>query len=588
MTDETPLISEESKAAAHARRLAWLAAAVAAATATSRVIGLVREMLTGYYYGVGTDFDAYTNIAIFPNLIRALLADAAISAAFVPVFTQLLIKGDKERAFRLASTLLTLIAVAIGAVVVVFLLVAGPVINLVYGDYIAKYGQEHLMVLMTDAIMPTVVLLCTAGVLIGVLYAYERFVMPAVISIVWNVVIIVFLIAFAQRIGIWALVWGNVVGTVAELTLLLIPLRRLEYRYRFRFDIKDPAVKQTLLLMIPVTTALGILNFNALIDQYFASLVGEGGPSAIYYSFRLYQLPQGVFAIAIGTVLFTSMSRYAALNDTQNYRETLARGIRQVFFITLPFAVWFFAVPSAFVRLVYEHGVFGADATARVVPALAFFSVGMAFANGNIILNRGFQSLQRPWLPMWVALFNLALNAILDWLFYQPFGVWGITLATSIVATWNFLALMYLMRRQIKRMEGRAIVVAIAKMIVAAAVLGGLSYGLWVALRGLYDYGLLVQFLVVIVIVAVSGAAYLGIAKVLGIPEMDLLREMVRRRRRRGRGGTAPRDPDAPGGSRSWKMSEATAEESEAVAMGDVAAAELESGEVGPPGDLGR
>lgn len=591
------LLTDDDKASGSAaRRLAWLAAAVALATAGSRIIGLVREMLTGYYYGDAKDFAAYTNIAVFPNLIRSLLADAAISAAFVPVFTQLLLKGEKERAYRLASTLLTVIAVAMGVIVLIFIALAPVLIHLIYGGYVAKYGTGHIMVLMTDAVMPTVVLLCTGGVIIGVLYAYERFVMPAVISIVWNAVIIAFLVVLAPRIGIWALVWGNVVGTVAELSLLLIPLRRLEYRYRFRLDVRDPAVKQTLLLMIPVTAALGILNFNALIDQTFASKVSQGAPAVIYYSFRLYQLPQGVFAIAIGTVLFTTMSRYAALNDMPNYRETLARGIRQVFFITLPFAVWFVVVPAVFVRFVYQHGMFKGSMTDLVVPALAALSIGMAFANGNIILNRGFQSLQRPWLPMWVALINLALNAVLDWLFYKPWGAWGITLSTSIVATWNFMALMFLMRRQIKRMDGRAIVIAIGKMIVAVTVLGGLSYGLWVAMRGFFDYGLAAEFLVVVVIVAVSGGAYLAVAKLLRIPEMDLLIEMVRRRRgkRRASGTGGPGEPGEPGGpeagtgSRSWRMSEQTAEEAEAVALGDVAAAEIESGEVGPPGDLGR
>lgn len=580
MTHDAELPGDQGRpAASHARRLAWLAAAVAAATAGSRVVGLVREMLTSFYYGQGIEFDAYSNIAIFPNLIRALLADAAISAAFVPVFTRLLLKDEKERAYRLASTMVTVVFIAISLVVLVFLAAAPFLIDLIYGDFVEQYGQERLMILMTDAVMPTVILLCTAGVIIGVLYAYERFVMPAVISIVWNVVIIIFLIALAPRIGIWALVWGNVVGTVAELLLLLIPLRKLEYRYRFSFAIRDPAVKQTLLLMVPVTTALGILNLNALVSQYFASLVGAGGPSAIYYSFRLYQLPQGVFAIAIGTVLFTQMSRYAALDDIGNFRQTLSAGVRQVFFITLPFALWFVMIPEAFVGLVYQHGEFTAANTAVVAPALAMFSLGMAFANGNIILNRGFQSLQRPWLPMWVSVFNLGLNALLDWLVYEPWGVAGITLVTAIVATWNFLALVFLMRRQIHGMAGRSICIALAKMAVASAALAGLSYGLWVLLRGWFDEGLAVQFAIVLLIVLVSGAAYLAVAKLLGIEEMDLLRSMVRRRRRKGGDGGAEGDGSV--------LSEATAEESEAVAQADVAVAESELGQR-PPGELGH
>jgi putative peptidoglycan lipid II flippase len=514
------------------RRLAWAAVMVAGATALSRVIGLGREMLTAAYYGTTGEISAYTNIAVFPNLIRALLADAAISAAFVPVFTRLLLKDEKERAYRLASSMLTLVAIAISVIVLLFLLVAPFVIRLLYGDFIENYGYERLMVLMTDAIMPTVIFLCTAGVVIGVLYSYEKFTMPAVISIVWNLVIILFLVFLADRIGIWALVWGNVVGTVAELLLLLIPLRKLEYRYRLRLDLKDPALKKTLLLMVPVTLALGVLNFNALISQAFASMVSEQAPADLYYSFRVYQLPQGVFAIAIGTVLFPTMARLAALDDIRNFRDTLAGGVRQVFFVTLPFAIWFTVLPEPFVSLIYEHGIFSSGDTARVSAALALFAVGMVFANGNIILNRGFQSLQRPWLPMWVSLFNLGLNALLDWLLYKPYGVAGITLATSIVATWNFLALLYLMRRQIKGMGGRALMGSVARMCVAGAVLAGVSWGIWRVSQGFFTDGFWAQVLVVLGVLVLGGGAYLVAAHLLGVEDVALLRSMVDRRRR--------------------------------------------------------
>ncbi len=513
------------------KRLAWAAVMVAAATALSRVIGLGREMLTATYYGTTGDISAYTNIAVFPNLVRALLADAAISAAFVPVFTRLLLKGEKERAHRLASTMLTVVALSIGVIVLLFLAVAPFLIKALYGDFIARYGYFRLMVLMTDAVMPTVVLLCTAGVVIGVLYSYERFTMPAVISVVWNVVIIIFLVFLAERIGIWALVWGNVVGTVAELLLLLIPLRRLDFRFRLRVDLKDPALKRTLILMIPVTMALGILNFNALVSQAFAALVSEAAPADLYYAFRVYQLPQGVFAIAIGTVLFPSMSRFAALDDLSSFRQTLAGGVRQVFFITLPFVVWFVAMPQVFVSLIYQHGIFEAEDTVRVSAALAMYSVGMLFANGNIILNRGFQSLQRPWLPMWVSLFNLALNALLDWLLYKPYGVAGITLATSIVATWNFVALAVLMRRQIRGMAGRALAWSVARMAICAAGSGGVSWGIWRLTEGFFARGIAAQVAVALALVLVGGAVYVSLAKLLRLEDVDLLRSMVRRRR---------------------------------------------------------
>jgi putative peptidoglycan lipid II flippase len=525
------------------KRLAWAAVLVAAATASSRIVGLVREMLTGYYYGTTGDISTWTSVAVFPNLIRSLLADAAISAAFVPVFMQLLVKGERERADKLASALLTLVAIVIGALVLVLVGLAPFLIKLIYPKMAATQSLFDLAVMMTRIVMPTVLLLCTAGVVIGILYSFERFTMPAVISIVWNVVIIGFLVFLAPRWGIHALVWGTVAGTVAELGLLLIPMRGLGYRYRFTLDFKDPYLRRTLLLMFPVTITLGILNFNSLIDTIFAWFVSPHAASQIYYAFRVYQLPQGVFAIAIGTVLFPSMSRFAATGDLASFRDTLAKGTRQIFFITIPFATWFIVMPDAFIRLVYQHGVFHGSSTVAVSGALLFFSIGMAFANGNIIMNRGFQSLQKPWLPLWVSLINLALNALLDLLLYKPMGINGITLGTSIVAAWNFIALVYLMRRHVSELGGRAIYAAIGKMAVCAAALGVVSWLIWWGLRS-HAHGLVSEFLVVGFMVLAGGATYLAAARLLHLEELDLLRSLLRRRRGGPPPGDAPQQAD--------------------------------------------
>jgi putative peptidoglycan lipid II flippase len=344
------------------------------------------------------------------------------------------------------------------------------------------------------------------------------------------VVIIGFLVFLAPRWGVNALVWGTVAGTIAELALLLLPMRGLGYRYRFSLDLKDPFLRRTLWLMLPVTVTLGILNFNSLIDTIFAWFVSKHAATEIYYAFRLYQLPQGVFAIAIGTVLFPSMSRFAATGDMTGFRDTLNTGTRQIFFVTIPFATWFIVMPIAFVRLIYEHGVLGRADAVAVAGALLYFSVGMAFANGNIIMNRGFQSLQRPWLPLFVSLINLALNALLDLLLYKPMGVNGITLGTSIVATWNFLALVYLMRRTVHELGGRTIYQAIAKMALCAAALGVVSWLIWWGLRS-WAYGLGREFVTVAVMVVAGGAAYLGAARLLRVEELVLLRTLIRRRR---------------------------------------------------------
>ena len=151
---------------------------------------------------------------------------------------------------------------------------------------------------------------------------------------------------------------------------------------------------------------------------------------------------------------------------------------------------WFVVVPDAVVRLIYQHGSFTASDTALVAPVLGFFTLGMLFANANIMFNRGFQSLQRPWLPLYVGLANLGLNALLDWALYRPLGARGIVLSTSLVSAFNFVALVWLLRRQIGLIDGRRIASAAARMAVGTAGLALVSFALWRALRGFADGGL--------------------------------------------------------------------------------------------------
>jgi len=524
-------IGQKTTVSDRGKKLAWAAVIVAVATGGSRVIGLAREILTAGYFGVHGPMSAYVAASIVPNLIRSLLAEAAISAAFVPVFTELLAKDQRERAYRLASSLLTAAWLVIGGLVAVFMLIT-PFLLRMFGSHLVDSPTLYGLATNTARILfPTVIVLASAGVIIGILYSYERFVVPALVPIFWNLGIISFLVAFADRIHIYALAWGVFAGTIIELVLLLIPLRGLGFRYRPVLDWRDPYFRKVILLMVPITVTLGILNFNALIDQVFAWRLNDRAAAQIGYAFRLFQLPQGMFAISIGTVLFPSLSRFAAKLEMDRFRETLSVGTRQIFFVTLPFATWFLVMPDAIVRLIYQRGQFDAAATQAVGYALAFFAIGMAFANGNIMLNRGFQSLQKPWLPLYVSFINLGLNAVLDYILMKPLGVGGITFSTSLVSAFNFFGLLYLMRRQVGEVDGRRIVTSVVRMLACAVLLGLASFAAWTALRGFADASLLARLAAVVAATGSGAVVYVVAAKLLKLEELTQAWRLLRRRR---------------------------------------------------------
>ena len=211
-------------------------------------------------------------------------------------------------------------------------------------------------------------------------------------------------------------------------------MRNRDGNLQMVFDWRDPAVRRTLKLMLPITLGLGLINFNAFIDTIFAARLLDKyqAPSSINAAFRLYIFPQGMFSVAVATVLFPSLARLATRADFDGFRATVVRGLRQIAFLLIPASVVCAVLAEPIVRIVYQRGDFTPSQTHVVAACLAAFSLGLAFNGAMLMLNRGFFSMQAAWIPTWVALGNLGLNAALDAAFYK-LGIWGIPLATSVV-----------------------------------------------------------------------------------------------------------------------------------------------------------
>src|SRR5207247_6695950 len=274
-----------------------------------------------------------------------------------------------------------------------------------------------------------------------------------------------------------------VIATLIQFLLPLPWLRGRDGRLQLVIDWRDPAVKQVFVLMLPVTLGLGLINFNAVVDSVFASRLidPELAPTAIDRAFRIYMLPQGMFSVAVATVLFPSLSRLAARGDLDGFRRTVGAGVRQIAFLLVPASVAAAVLAEPIVRLVYQRGHFTAAQTPVVAAALAAFAAGLTFNGAMLMLNRAFFSLQSNWIPTMIALGNLGLNAALDAAFYR-FGTWGIPLSTSVVNVAGTAALLWLLRRRIERIEFTETAMAALRILPASALLAGVAYGVW---RGL-------------------------------------------------------------------------------------------------------
>jgi putative peptidoglycan lipid II flippase len=242
-------------------------------------------------------------------------------------------------------------------------------------------------------------------------------------------------------------------------------------------------------------------------------------------------LPQGMFSVAIATVLFPSLSRLAARDDVDGFRRTVELGLSQIAFLLVPASVASAVLAEPIVRLVYQRGAFTAAQTGVVAGALAAFAAGLTFNGAMLMLNRAFFSLQSNWLPTAVALGNLVLNGVLDLAFYR-FGTWGIPLATTVVNVVGTAVLLGLLRRRIGPVAGGDTAAAVARILVAGAVVGALSWGIWRGLDAAAGRSLGGQIVSVGVALAAGAAGYLLAARALRVREMEALLSLRARFRR--------------------------------------------------------
>src|SRR3954465_11156653 len=433
------------------RRLARSTAIFSLATGLSRVLGLVREIVARYYFGTVGPINAFEVAFLIPNTVRALVADAALSSAFVPVFSELLVKGERKRAWRVASSLFWLVLLGLGGLTALFIVISPWIM--------AAFGYGHLAVGLSRVLFPIVVLLGLSGIVVGILNSYDHFPVPALTPVFWNIAIIAGLVIGVPRADgisaqLYVYAFSILIATLIQFLLPLPWLRGRDGHLQVVIDWRDPAVRRTLVLMVPITIGLGLINFNAVVDNFFAARLIDKfhAPSAINAAFRLYMLPQGMFSVAVATVLFRSFARLASRADMDGFRRTVSSGIRQIAFIVVPASVLRAVLAEPIVRVVYQRGDFPAAQTPSTAAALAAFSLGLSFNGFMLMLNRAFFSLQSPWIPTWVALGNLGLNAALDAAFYRV-GIWGLPLSTSIVNIVGTAALLELLRRKLERIE---------------------------------------------------------------------------------------------------------------------------------------
>jgi putative peptidoglycan lipid II flippase len=514
-------------------RIARSTAFFSAATALSRIAGLAREVVAAGYYGVNGPISAFTIAFQVPNLVRALFADAALQPAFVPVFTDLVGKRQFKEAFRLASTLLLLITTVMGALTAIFVLAAPVIVPLFAPGYSGHILD--LTVSLSQILFPILILLGVSGIVVGILNSYDRFGAFAISPFFWNVAIIIALVIlkplFAKPDQIYAYAIAILIGTAVQLAIPAWDLRNTPFHFTWSFEWRNPGVRRVLLLMLPVTISLGLINFNALINSTFGSLVSEHAPAAIDKAFRLYQLPQGIFSVAVATVLFPTLARFANNEEFVNLRATLANGMRQILFVLVPATAAILALSDPIIRLVYQRGEFNPHDTQIVATALFWFAFSLPTNGVYLLQTRTFFSLQRPWQATALAVIDLVVSAGAAALLYKPYGVGGIVAGTGIGTSAAVFAQAYILRRKFHGLELGRLLSTVIRISIASAALAGVAWVLWDVLDSALGRSLPAQIVSLGTGLIAGSVVYLAVAWMLRIAELEQILRLLRRRR---------------------------------------------------------
>ncbi len=514
-----------------AGRIARSTAFFSIATAASRVAGLVREIVAAGYYGISGPMSAFTIAFQVPNLVRSLFADAALQPAFVPIFTEQLEKKNYREAFRLASTLLLIVTMVLGAITALFVLLAPVIMPLFAPGFEGEILD--LTITLSQVLFPILIMLGVSGIVVGVLNSYDRFGAFAIAPLFWNITIIAVLVfvepLFHGDDRIYAYAIGILAGTLVQLLIPTWDLRNTPFKFSWSFDWRNRDVRRVLLLMLPVTISLGLINFNLLINSFFGSLVSDQAPAAIDKAFRIYQLPQGIFSVAIATVLFPTLARYASRGAIDDLRATMANGMRQILFVLVPAAAAVLVLAEPMIRLVYQRGAFDAQETTVVTTALFWFAFSLPTNGLFLLLTRTFFGLQRPWIPTLIAAGNLAITALAALALYH-LGVGGIVASTAIATGASVVAQCVILRRLLGGLELGRLLDATVRICLAAIALAAVSYGVWEVLDDILGRGLLGQIVSLGLGLGLGGLVYVLVARLLRIPELEQIMRLVRRR----------------------------------------------------------
>jgi len=455
---------------------------VSLGTLLSRLSGLVRLQVIAYVFGYSEATDAFWIGFTIPNLFRSLLAEGALSAAFIPVLSEWLSKKGEKETKSLINNIFTFLIL-----ILLVTTTAGIILAPYYIPYLAfgfreNSPQMNLAIRMTQFMFPFLIFISLAALVMAALNCKKHFTAPAFAPLMFNVSIILSSLLLASKYGIYSLALGVVVGGGAQLLFQIPSFFKKGFTYHFFLSFKDPGLRKIIKLMGPALFGGITLQVNVVINRIFASTLSAGSISSLQYAMRLIQFPLGLFAIALSTAIFPTLSTLAAEQKTQELRDNLSLGIRMVLLVLLPASMGLIMIREPLISILFQHGAFLEKDTLMTSQVLFYYSLGLFSMGEVMVITRAFYSLQDMVTPVMVSVIILGLNVLLNVLLISPLKQGGLALATSISMIVNMFILLFLLRRRLKRIEGKKILFSFLKIVLITIIM---AVGIYLLLKSI-------------------------------------------------------------------------------------------------------
>lgn len=540
------------------RRIARAAGVVAALTLASRITGLLRDVVTGYYFGAGTAADAFFVAFRLPNLLRRFVGEGAMSVAFIPVFTEYLGQRSAAEAERALRALATCLAAVVAVLTVLGIALAPYWVELLAPGFSAQPEAMTLTVELTRWLFPYLLLISLVALLSGFLNALRHFLAPALAPVLLNLAMIGCAVALVPvlRNPIFALVWGVLLGGVLQLAVQVVPLAWRGISLAPRWEPRHPAVGRVLRLLGPSTLGAAAYQINVMLSTSVASVLPAGSVAALWYAGRIFEFPIGLVAVAIGTAALPSFAQQAVRGAHAELRRSLSFAVALTTVLAIPASLALLVLARPITAVLLQHGAFGADDVERTAVALQAYAVGLWPLAIVRVIVPAFYALRDVRTPVLAAFAALAANALASlaligtvsseqssWLgtmiarasavlHTADLGHAGLALAASLAAAVNVVCIIPHLARRLGGLDLRPLAGALWRSLLAAAPMVAIVYVAAEPVDWTAQGHLLFKAVWLSAVVAAGGLVFVGAAVAIGGPEVQSLRKIITERLR--------------------------------------------------------